>query len=127
MTATEYYASIKADRNAWRAEMPDRCMCCRRIPGKREPGQETVVWLEIHEMCSRAHLPNAWWFRAYALLLCHWCHPKVASMPHAQQLAIKKRMDERHYDLHDWLLRRNPNAMEYVTEAEVNRRMDLTR
>lgn len=121
MNSTEYYRSIRADRETWRAEMEQRCMHCLRRPGVYQPGRETVQWLEIHEICSRAHLPNAWWFRGNALLLCHWCHPKVAAMPHAQQLAIKRNRDPEHYDLTDWLYRRNPNAMNYVTEDEVRR------
>lgn len=120
MTPSEaYYKSIREDRNAWKSEMPDRCMNCLRVPGRRERGRETVQWLEIHEILSRAHAPNAWWFRANGLLLCHWCHPKVAGLSHAEQLAIKMRADPRHYDLREWLQRRNPNAMQYVTESEV--------
>ena len=119
MNAVEYYRSIKADRYAWADAMPDQCMNCLRSPGERSVRTEAVLWLETHEICSRAHLPNAWAFRGNYLRLCHWCHTKVAAMPHSVQLAIKLRADPVHYDLADWLRRRNPKAMKYVTEDEV--------
>ena len=106
-----YYRSIEADRNAWRDEMPQRCMNCGRKIGWPGP--------QVHEILSRAQAPNAWGFRANYLMLDQACHVRVAAMSHAAQLAIKRRCDPRHYDLQEWLRRRNPNAMDYVTEAEV--------
>lgn len=110
--AQSYYNSIKADRYDWRDEMPPKCMAC----GKPFRG---FRWCEIHEILSRAQAPGAWGFRANYLALCNPCHQEVPSLGHAAQLAIKKRADPKHYDLDEWLRRRNPNAMDYVTEAEV--------
>lgn len=120
MTAAEYYRSIKADRTSWRDEMPDRCMHCLKQFG-HYTSDGGYRWPEIHEILSRAQAPNAWGFRANYLKLCQLCHPKVAALPHSEQLAIKKLRDFWHYDLQEWLRRRNPNAMEYVTEDEVRR------
>lgn len=107
-----YYRSVNADRNEWRDEMPQRCMACNKPFGWwRRP--------EIHEILSRAQAPNAWGFRANYLALCQPCHGVIQNWPHAKQLALKERMDCFNYDLEEWLRRRNPNAMEYVTEAEV--------
>lgn len=122
----DYYDTIRGDRNEWKESVPQRCMNCGREPGKRYGGRETVQWLEIHEICSRAHLPNAWWFRANGLLLCHFCHAKVAALSHAEQLAIKMRADPKHYDLQEWLRRRNPAAMNYVTNEEVEQCLKKT-
>jgi hypothetical protein len=81
---------------------------------------EVPIWLEVHEILSKADLPNRWWFRANALLLCNPCHQELPSRGDAAQLAIKRRCDPAHYDLEEWLRRRNPAAMEYVTEEEVS-------
>lgn len=116
--AERYFRSIESDRTAWRDEMPPRCMACNHKFG----------WLgmaflrpEIHEILSRAQAPNAWGFRANYLVVCQLCHPEVQNMPHASQLAIKRRRDPKHFDLREWLRRRNPNAMEYVTDEDVRR------
>lgn len=118
--ADSYYRKVNKDRMAWRDEMPDLCMYCRH----REGAYATdggYRWFEVHEILSRAQAPNNWGFRANYLKLCQFCHPKVAALPHAEQLAIKKLRDRKHYNLDVWLKRRNPNAMEYVTEDEARR------
>ena len=107
-----YYQSIRADRNEWCDSMPPKCMRCGRPWHK-------FRWPEIHEILTRAQAPGAWGFRANYLALCNPCHALVQNMPHAEQLAIKKRADPKNYDLDDWLRRRNPKAMRYVTEEEV--------
>jgi hypothetical protein len=119
MNAQAYYRSVRADRNAWRDEMPQRCMKCRH---KFSDHIGSLLWPEIHEILSRAQAPNNWGFRANYLLLCNKCHHGwVPTASHAAQLSLKLACDKRHYDLREWLRRRNPNAMEYVTEDEVRR------
>lgn len=115
MTAAQYKRKVSADREAWRDEMPPRCMNCLKPFGY-------FRWPEIHEILSKAQAHNNWGFRANYLLLCNQCHlgdGAVQDWPHAKQLALKRRADPKHFDLQEWLRRRNPNAMEYVTEAEV--------
>lgn len=122
MSAPSYYNSVRADREEWRAEMPQKCMKCGARLWQRDVLGRSVLplWLEIHEILSRAQAPKSWGFRANYLLLCNPCHQfDIPSMSHAAQLAIKKRADPKHYDLDEWLRVRNPNAMDYVTEAEV--------
>lgn len=119
MTPSErYYKSIKDDRREWRDSMPEVCMHCRHRAGHYST-DGGYRWFEVHEILSRAQAPNAWGFRANYLKLCQLCHPKVAAMPHAWQLALKKKRDAVHYDLDEWLRRRNPEAMAYVTVDEV--------
>lgn len=122
MTAQQYYASIKADRDAWRQSQPQRCMRCLRAPGKVYAGRETILWLEVHEIEHRSQAPNNWWHRCSALLLCHYCHPKMGGKewPHARQLALKYRMDPANYDLAAWLAIK-PRPDTYVTEDEIRR------
>lgn len=107
-----YKASVRKDRYAWRDEMPQRCMnCLKRFGGLR--------WPEIHEILTRGRAPNNWAFCANYLLLCNPCHAEVGTWQDAEQLALKKRRDPAHYDLQLWLATRNPAAMQYVTEAEI--------
>lgn len=121
MNAQQYYRSIKRDRESWRDEMPQRCMRCWE---KVELG--TFRWPEIHEILTRGQAPNNWGFRANYLLLCNPCHlvhDPVQNWTHARQLGLKRLRDPKHYDLQEWLRRRNPRAMTYVTEDEVRRAM----
>lgn len=118
MNAREYYLTVKEDRLAWRESMPQRCMYCG---SNFWPVGCIHLWPEVHEILSRAHAPNSWGFRANYLLLDSTCHAKVAALSHAEQLAIKLRCDPDHYDLREWLIRRNIRAMEYVTQDEVDR------
>ena len=116
MNATDYYAWNKLDRNDWRDEMPSRCMRCSRKFGWHP---DYYRWPEIHEILSRAQAPNNWAFRANYLLLCNPCHASIGELSHAEQLGIKMVRDPTHYDLQLWLERRNPAAMQYVTQEEV--------
>jgi hypothetical protein len=114
--AQRYYDSIKADRYEWRDSLPNKCMWCGRDFLRRGEFR----WPEIHEILSRAQAPNRWWFRANGLVLCNDpCHERAAASSHAMQLSVKKRRDPAHYDLQLWLATRNPAAMQYVTEAEI--------
>ena len=120
MNATDYYAWNKVDRIEWRDAQKPVCMRCLRKFGWL---QDSYRWPEIHEILSRAQAPNNWAFRANYLVLCNPCHASIGELSHAQQLAIKLRRDPGNYDLQEWLRRRNPNAMEYVTEDEVRSAM----
>lgn len=117
MTAAKrYYRLIEKDRYAWRDEMRPRCMkCFKKFDGWR--------WPEIHEIEKRSQAPLSWGKRCNYLLICHPCHEEFhenAEWTHAQQLAIKLRMDPKHYDLAAWLAIK-PRPETYVTEDEVRR------
>lgn len=118
--ADDYYRSIRADRDAWKCEQEERCMCCQRSPHEHYVGEETPVWLEVHEIERRAHAQTSWGTRCNYLLLCNWCHPKMGGeeWPHARQLALKRKQDRDHYDLAEWLAIK-PHPSSYVTEREV--------
>lgn len=118
MNAEKYYQSIRADRDSWKRIQKPRCMHCHKPFGWNP---DYYHWPEVHEILSRAQAPNNWGFRANYLLLDHNCHIEVAALSHAEQLGIKLREDPEFYDLQEWLQRRNPNAMNYVTEDEVRR------
>lgn len=112
---TPYERRNKPDRDAWRLDVPERCMWCG-------DGLSTVYglnWFEIHEMLPRGRCTR-WSFRANFLLVHNVCHSKAAESSAAAQLARKKHFDADHYDLHEWLKRRDARAMEYVTESEVD-------
>lgn len=115
LTAQQYAARYRHDRNGWRDLMPQRCMWC----GKSE--REATCGLTIHEMERKSHAPRRWAKRINYLLLC-WepCHRVIFdSMPHAAQLAIKKLHDPRHYKLKAWHAI-GGRPLTYVTQAEVN-------
>lgn len=117
-SATQYYESIKPDREAWRASMPAVCMDCgvhqRHAPRK---------FLEIHEILPRSYLPKRWGDRCLYLLLCRTCHDRQHARNRDSMircLAIKSLRDPLHYDLKRFLELRNPIAMDYISQNEVN-------
>ena len=110
--AAAYYRSIKEDRDLWRIEKPQKCMCCGNTSR-----------LEIHEIERRSHASNNWWHRSTALLLCQTCHAgPFAAMPHARQLAYKRLRDFMCFDLSAWLSLAN-RPLSYVTPDEVEAEM----
>ena len=116
--AVKYYQSIKADREEWRALMPMVCMDCG-IQQRHAPRK----FLEIHEILTRASLPGAWYFRANIILLCGPCHFKQQARNKESMtrcLAVKALRDPLHYDLELWLKTRNPKAMQYITQEEID-------
>lgn len=113
MTATEYYASIRASREAWRASVRQWCMLC------------DYPWndLEVHEIQSRSSAPTRWASECNYLLLCGFngCHAKVQNWSQAAQLALKLVRDPAHFDIQAWLRIRDPElrAPDRVTMAEI--------
>ena len=106
-----YYASVKPDREAWAQSQRQRCMVCH--------GEPNWIPLQVHEIERRSHAPGRWWHRCNALLVCNACHAgPLATMAHAQQLAIKAAEDAEHYSLKAWLSIGTRPAS-YVTEYEV--------
>lgn len=115
MTAQQYYRSIRKDREAWRDEMPPRCMRCRKK-------FDDWRWSEIHEIEKRSQAPKSWARRCNYLLLCNPCHWGMdePEWTHARQLALKRRMDPEHFDLVAWLAIK-PRPATYVTMDEIRR------
>lgn len=122
MNAQQYYRSIRKDREAWREEMPPRCMkCLKKFDDWR--------WSEIHEIEKRSQAPNNWWARCSAILLCNPCHWEMddaAEWPHAKQLAIKWLRDPENFDLDAWLAIK-PRPDSYVTVEEIEAWMQTLR
>ena len=109
---TPYARKHKADRDAWRDSMPQRCMWCGKVFHGR--GR-----MEVHEILPRGRAAKSWAFRANYLLVHQECHSEAAESPDAVQLACKLKYDPEHFNLTEWLERRNPNAMSYVTMEEI--------
>lgn len=79
--------------------------------------------LEVHEIERRSHGKNRWGIRANFVLLCHECHHgPFATMPHAMQLAHKKRRNPSDYNLLEWAMIKDPElrAPDRVTQVEVD-------
>lgn len=109
--ARAYYRSVMVDRADWAASQPQRCMVCHLKPDYRG--------LQVHEIARRSSAPGRWWHRCNALLVDAACHEgPLATMSHAEQLAIKYAEDNGEFNLERWLelIGRGP---EYVTLAEV--------
>jgi hypothetical protein len=116
MKARRYKQRAKADRDAWRDEMPDKCMACGRHLGG-------FWWPEVHEIERKGQAQYSWAHRCNYLKLCHPCHTEMddySIWPHARQLALKQRMDPEHFDLAAWLAIK-PRPETYVTEDEIRR------
>jgi 5-methylcytosine-specific restriction endonuclease McrA len=115
--ARNYYDSIKDDRNAWKASLEQRCWVC----GRNEHDLRLPERLEIHELIPRSAAPNRWWERFNGALCCSSCH---AQHGHAgkdiEWLARKFRFDRDNYDLKEWLMLRNPRAMNFIVQREVD-------
>lgn len=92
MNSAEYYEINRTDREQWRATQTQACMWC---------GQEGFPnGLETHEIVPRSRASRGWAHAANYLLLCGPCHTQhFASMPLAQQLAVKLFRDQTHFDL----------------------------
>jgi len=111
-----YYRSIRDDRDAWRDEMPQVCMCCGR-----------KGHLEIHEIERKSQAPTRWAKRCNYLLLLNSCHAgPFASMEHARQLAFKLIRDPENFDLMGWLAIKDPGlrAPERVTMDEIREQVE---
>ena len=116
-SSSAYYNSVKESRNAWKAGLPKLCMLCG-ISEKFAP----FKWLEIHEIAPRSICRNAWGILPNYLLLCRHCHVLQDGRTQASMtrcLAAKMLFDAAHYDLLAVLKLRNPNALEFITQAEV--------
>jgi 5-methylcytosine-specific restriction endonuclease McrA len=103
------------DRDQWRLEQLQVCMYCG--------GNDSFLPLQVHEIERRSHTPKRWDNRANYLLLCGPCHSgPFATMPHAQQLAVKLIRDPENYNLDAWLRLRDPElrAPNRVTQNEVD-------
>lgn len=88
------------------------------------------VALEIHEIERRSHAPSRWAHRCNYLLSCGPCHSdRLATMPHATQLAYKLLADPEHYHLNTWLRLRDEalRAPNRVTQEEVNQAVSIVR
>lgn len=118
--STEYYRESRDDRMSWRDSMPQRCMVCGWTMGK---SIGPAVWLEVHEIQPRSQAAGRWAHHSNYLLTCNHCHANtLASMPHAEQLAIKLVKDADHFDLDAWLRIKDPElrAPDRVTMDDVN-------
>lgn len=113
-----YARKVEPDRRAWRDAVPYRCMLCGASPRLVSHIQP----LEVHEIERRSAAPRRWGHRSNYLIACRCCHVDVlATMEHAQQLAIKLVCDPTHFDLAAWLRIGDPElkAPERVTMADV--------
>ncbi len=109
--ADNYYRRVKADREAWRAEMPQACMYCGRD-----------FMLQVHEIERRGQAGTRWGQRCNYLLLCEICHAgPFATMPHEAQLAVKLVADGKHFNLTEWLRIKDPElrAPERITFEDI--------
>ena len=101
-------------RDEWRISLPQLCMSCLGTGG---------YWpLEVHEIERRSHAPKSWQHTCNYLLLCKTCHEnQFATMPHAEQMAVKARRDRMHFNLDAWLRLRDPDlaAPDRVTIEEI--------
>ena len=115
MKADEYYDSIKDDRNAWQAQMKQRCMLCH------VHARNTWPDLQIHEIRRRSQAPRSWGHRCNYLLLCQQCHDSLfAAMPAAAQLLLKRQEDPVHYNLPAWRLVADKRGRAVIVlEAEI--------
>lgn len=104
------------DREQWRLEQWQVCMYCG--------GNHSFLPLQVHEIERRSHAPTRWDNRCNYVLLCSDCHSgPFATMPHAEQLAVKMIADPASYDLDAWLRLRDPQlrAPNRVTQNEVDK------
>lgn len=115
--AASYYDSIKEDRNNWKASIEQRCWWC----GRYEHELQLPSRLEINEITPRSAAPNRWWHRCNGSLVCTSCHEQYGhAASDLQWLARKQRFDREHYDLQEWLRMRNPRAMSFIVQREVD-------
>jgi len=116
--ATAYRRQVAEDRQDWKLAVFPFCWWCRRW-------ESALVYperLEINEILPRSSAPNRWWHRCNASLVCTTCHGKYGhGAKDVQWLARKWLYDLTHYDLERWLVMRNMNAMNYITQVEVER------
>ena len=83
------------ERTAWGKQW-GRCMVCRQPFMVYGP---MTAKREIHEIARRGQAPKRWAFLENYLAVCKGCHESVlAAMPHAQQLAYKRRHDPDNFD-----------------------------
>lgn len=105
----------RTDREQWRMEQSQVCMYCG--------GNKSYLPLQVHEIERRSQCPTRWDNRVNFLLLCSVCHSgPFATMPHADQLAVKMVADPENYDLESWLRLKDPQlrAPNRVTQVEVD-------
>lgn len=108
-------------RTDW-GKQHDACWFCG---WPRSGMREGRFRLETHEMLGgplrhKSILEPACWVRG-----CNVCHPDVQGTPLVFQLAVKKLNDPEHYDRLKVTLMKNPNAPEFVTEAEVDTQVEI--
>lgn len=114
-----YYDSVKEEREAWRAAMPDQCMYCGVLECNAWPG------LDVHEIERKSHAPKSWGSLCNYLKICRRCHDgrfaDLEQMPHEKQLAVKLIKDFENFDLMEWLRLRDPQlrAPERVTMDDI--------
>lgn len=122
---TQYYESIRREREDWRASKNERCMVCGWPENGGEWGQ--WKWLETHEMERRSRAPGRWAHPCNYLLVCNICHNgPLAAMPHKTQLAYKLGEDPKDFDLEAWLRIRDPDlrAPRRVTMEEIREELE---
>ena len=95
--ATEYYELIRDDRQEWASWFP-MCWNCRWLYGTIDR-ENLRISIETHEMIPRSKAPRSWGIRANYCRLCNTCHANVVTLSLAHQLALKKHLDPKHYDL----------------------------
>lgn len=86
--------------------------------------------LEVHHIDRRSHATTRANHPCNYFLTCNVDHVgKLATMPHAKQLAYKYLHDEGDFDLDAWLLLRDPDlrAPGRVTMQEVYQELELIR
>ena len=121
--------STKEQRvSSWRRELREsvgKCEICGHSPGR--PWRDRP--LECSELCCHEILCGPDRQRAIdkpfaILVLCGWCNMREVTdktkWPVARQLCIMKIKSPDRYDLRAFLELRNPNALNYITEDEVD-------
>lgn len=106
----------KSVKDKWRESQPQICWCC----GIRPRGG---LFLAVHHILRRSHalehdVPCNFFLICDGPGGCH--NAAMHNLQHVDQLAIKQHFDPRDYCLKSWLEMRNKNAMDYVTQHEVD-------
>lgn len=114
-----YAQSIRAERDAWRRSVPQRCMLC---------GGDYL--LAVHEIERRSAAPKRWAHPCNYLLLDQNCHDKMGNTywPQARQLALKLLTNPTAFDLDTWLRLKDPEllAPNRVTLQDVMKFLELS-
>ena len=102
MTLEEYFPGSQARRHAWVSRIKTVCWVCGHDWGKWTIDQRTY---QTHHIQRRSSCyPNWHDVECNLLACCALCHEtRLASMPHAEQLAMKLLNDPLAYNLEMWL------------------------